>query len=136
MIQNIVLDTNALLMAISARGEYHMAWQAFLNGEYNLCITNEIVEEYHEVLSRNINPYVADSIVFTILSRHNVYRTDAHFRFNLIQQDPDDNKFVDCAIASNAKYIVTEDHHFDILKHISFPRVEVINLKDFIDTLS
>lgn len=64
-----------------------------------------------------------------------VSRTDAHFRFNLIQQDPDDNKFVDCAIASNAKYIVTEDHHFDILKHISFPRVEVITLKDFIDTL-
>ena len=58
-----------------------------------------------------------------------------HYRFHLITADQDDNKFVDCAIAANAEYIVTEDHHFNELKNISFPSVAIINLKDFAKTL-
>lgn len=133
--QNIVLDTNCLIMAVSSRSAYHRVWQAFLEGEYVLCITNEIVEEYQEVISRNINSRVADAVVYTILSRDNVKRIAPHFHFHLIQADEDDNKFVDCAIASNAKYIVTEDHHFDVLKTISFPSVAVISIDDFVRQL-
>ena len=129
--QHIVLDTNALIMAISAKSAYHKAWQAFLDRRYVLCITNEIVEEYLEVLARNINVRVAEAIVYAILSRENVRKLDTHFRFHLIQADEDDNKFVDCAIAANARYIVTEDHHFDVLKEISFPAVDVINIDEF-----
>ena len=44
---------------------------------------------------------------------------------NLIQSDSDDNKFVDCCITANAQYIVSNDRHFDILKHIEFPHVNV-----------
>ena len=133
--QHIVLDTNALLMAVSAKSDYHRAWQVFLDGGYVLCVTNDIIEEYHEVLSRNISPRLADAIVFTILSRSNVRRIDAHYRFNLITADPDDNKFVDCAIAANAKYIVTEDHHFNVLRDIPFPHIEMIDIKTFVDIL-
>ncbi len=58
-----------------------------------------------------------------------------HYRFHLITSDQDNNKFVDCAITANAEYIVTEDHHFNELKNISFPSVAIINLKDFAKTL-
>lgn len=133
--QPIVLDTNALIMAISAKNVYHKAWQAFLDSQYILCITNEIVEEYLEVLSRSINVRVAEAIVYTILSRQNVQKLDAHFRFHLIQADEDDNRFVDCAIAANARYIMTEDHHFDVLRKISFPVVDVINIDEFVRLL-
>ena len=61
----------------------------------------------------------------------NTQRVDAHYHWNLITQDPDDNKFVDCAIVANAKFIVTEDHHFHILKQYSFPKVDFIGLDDF-----
>jgi predicted nucleic acid-binding protein len=54
-----------------------------------------------------------------------------YYRFNLITKDYDDNKFVDCCISSNASYIVTNDHHFDVLKGIKFPRVNVINAMSF-----
>jgi predicted nucleic acid-binding protein len=54
-----------------------------------------------------------------------------YYHFNLIPNDPDDNKFVDCAIAGNAKYIVTNDHHYDVLRNTSFPHVDVISLDDF-----
>ena len=89
--KNIVLDTNCLLMAISAKNIYHHIWLAFLRGEYVLCITNEIIEEYLEVISRNINPFVAEAIVSTILTRENVLKSDPHFRFGLIKNDADDN---------------------------------------------
>ena len=71
----------------------------------------EIIEEYSEVLSRNISPQVSEAIVYAILTRPNIIRKDPHYTFALIEADKDDNKFVDCAIAANAKCIVTEDKH-------------------------
>ena len=60
-----------------------------------------------------------------------VIRKDPHYTFALIEADKDDNKFVDCAIAANAKCIVTEDKHFKVLENIPFPKVEVIGREDF-----
>lgn len=53
----------------------------------------------------------------------------------VLDTDPDDNKFVDCAIIANAKYIVTQDHHFDVLKNIEFPKVDVVNIQTFLNDL-
>ena len=132
---NIVLDTNCLLIAISDRSRFHRVWQAFTLGDYTLCVTNEIIEEYAEVISRNINERVAQTVIYLIMTLSNVKYIDPHFRFQLITADPDDNKFVNCAIAANAKYIVTEDHHFDVLKDIPFPHIEVISIEQFLDML-
>lgn len=131
----VVLDTNCLIMAISSRNRYNIIWKSFLVGDYILCITNEILEEYVEVIGRNISPTVADMVAFTILTRKNVLKFDHHFRFNLIKADPDDNKFVDCAIVSGAKCIVTEDKHFRVLDSISFPHVDIVGIDAFISTL-
>lgn len=50
--------------------------------------------------------------------------------------DPDDDKFVDCAIAGNADFIVTNDRHFRVLKGIKFPKVKVITLEEFFEMLT
>ena len=131
----VVLDTNCLIMAISARNKYYQVWQDFLDGKYVMCITNEIIEEYSEVISRNISPLLAEFVISTIINRKNVIMKSPSFAFHLISTDEDDNKFVDCAIVSNAKYIVTNDHHFDILKDITFPKVDVIKISQFLDDL-
>ena len=78
---------------------------------------------------------MAHNIINAIIRSPYTLKFDPHFRFRLIEQDPDDNKFVDCAICGNAKYIVSEDHHFDILKEYSFPRVEVIGIDLFANIL-
>ncbi len=83
------------------------------------------------MLARNISPEVSEAIVYAILTRPNVIRNNPHFTFDLIAADKDDNKFVDCAIACNAKCIVTEDKHFKILETIPFPKVEVIGIDAF-----
>lgn len=132
---NIVLDTNYLIMAISAQNEYYQVWQDFLDGKYVLCVTNDIIEEYSEVIARNISPLVSEFIITAILNRKNIKLISPSYAFHLIEADEDDNKFVDCAIIGNAKYIVTQDHHFNILKQISFPKVDVITLKAFLADL-
>lgn len=122
-------------MAISARNKYYQVWQDFLDSKYVMCITNEIIEEYSEVISRNISPLLAEFVISTIINRKNVIMKSPSFAFHLISADEDDNKFMDCAIVSNAKYIVTNDHHFDILKDITFPKVDVIKISQFLDDL-
>ena len=133
---DIVLDTNCLIMAVSSRSNYHKIWKSFLAGDFCLCISNEILEEYAEVISRNISVEAARYVLFTIMERRNVKQITPSYKWQLIQAVPDDNKFVDCAIAANAKFIVTEDHHFNILKNVSFPKVAVINIDNFLKELS
>jgi predicted nucleic acid-binding protein len=54
-----------------------------------------------------------------------------YFKWNLIVADPDDNKFVDCALNAGAYYIVTNDKHFNILKQMNFPYVKTVGIDEF-----
>ncbi|MDR2907176.1 MAG: putative toxin-antitoxin system toxin component, PIN family [Bacteroidales bacterium] len=131
----IVLDTNCLLACISNTSEFHLVWTAFLNEEFSLCVSNEIIVEYEEILARKTSPAFAEMIVQIILNSENVVFVNPQYRFGLITIDPDDNKFVDCAIIANADYIVSQDSHFNILKTIDFPKVNVIRIEEFAEEL-
>lgn len=56
---------------------------------------------------------------------------EIYVHFSLIEADPDDNKFVDCAVAADAEYIVTNDSHFNVLKKIDWPKISIITIEDF-----
>ena len=129
--KHIVLDTNCLLQALSERSKYYDVWESFVLGQYVLCVSTEILEEYEEIISSHMSPLAAKLAVEMILRAQNVLRVDAHFRFHLIMADEDDNKFVDCAIVANAEYIFSDDRHFDVLSTVPFPRVEVKKLVEF-----
>lgn len=103
----------------------------FLRGKYVLCVSTEIIEEYSEIISVKTTSGIANNVITTILNAHNTELVTPYYRFNLIQADKDDNKFVDCCITANAQYIVTNDRHFDVLNQIEFPHVNVISAKDF-----
>lgn len=96
----------------------------------------EILEEYIEILQRLTDNETAEYVVKTILNSPFVELITPFYHFNLITVDPDDNKFVDCAISANAHYIVTNDHHYDVLKDIDFPKVNVVNIQQFCIYLS
>ncbi len=87
--------------------------------------------EYEEILSEKTSSFFADAIIKSILNRKNIVRVSPTWRFKLITQDPDDNKFVDCAITGQAEFLVSNDKHFAVLNEITFPAVKVINIKDF-----
>jgi putative PIN family toxin of toxin-antitoxin system len=131
----IVLDTNVLIACISRKSQYNIIFQKILNGEIVLCISNQIIEEYAEILEQRNSPSVSLNVIKTLLKLENVIRFDPHFSWQLIKNDPDDDKFVDCVVAASATYLVTNDKHFKILKDIPFPPINVISAEDFLSLL-
>lgn len=129
----IVLDTNCLVNVIMPASYNNDVWQAFRAGKYVLCVTNEILFEYHEILTKRYNNIIANTILKELIETPNVERVNPSFRFNLITTDPDDNKFVDCAIIAGATYIVSNDRHFQELQNYEFPKVNVCSLSQFLD---
>jgi putative PIN family toxin of toxin-antitoxin system len=133
--KKIVLDTNGLISSLSRRGQYYSIWRSFQQGRYTLCISNEILDEYIEIIGRIMTPEIAESVADLLLKSKNVELINPEFRWGLITADPDDNKFVDCAFAAGATYIVSDDSHFKVLRDITFPRLLILRLKEFLDTL-
>ena len=66
MKRHIVLDINCLVQMLSVHGSYRLAWQAFREGKYLLCVSNEILDEYEEIIERVANAAVAHNIVHAI----------------------------------------------------------------------
>lgn len=133
--RTIVLNTNCLLAILPSKSPFHNVWVDLLSGKICLCISNEIISEYEEILKRKIPEDVAVNAIQTILNLPELHQVNPSYFFHLIESDPDDNKFVDCAICGGAELIVTNDSHFDVLRDIDFPKVSVKSLAEFSEAL-
>ena len=107
-----------------------------LAGKISLCVNTEILNEYEEILSAKTTPQIARNVVEAIARLHTTTYQEVYIHFGLIEQDLDDNKFVDCAVAANAEYILTNDSHFSILKEIEWPRLNVLTIVEFLEQIS
>jgi len=132
----IVVDTNVLLVIFFRNSKYFWLYQGIRNGKFEVILSNEIVTEYEEIISSFYSPQIATAIIEEIINLVNVHFVNPHFKFLLIHEDFDDNKFVDAAIIGNADYIITHDNHFNVLKTITFPKVNVVNLLEFKEIIS
>ena len=114
-----------------------MVWQAYQKEQFALCISNDILTEYQEIIGQKTTPEIAENVISLILHHPLTELYDPKFRFGFITKDADDNKFVDCAIIANAQYIVSDDVHFDELKQLpSEFQIEVLKLQEFAQALS
>ena len=133
--RRVVLDTNCLLQSLPSRSPYHKIWTEILAGRISLCVNTEILNEYEEILAKKTTAEIAHIVVEAIARLDTTRFQDVYIHFGLIEADPDDNKFVDCAVAADAEYIVTNDAHFNILKQIDWPKLIVIAIKEFASQL-
>lgn len=131
MIEKVVIDSNALIQMMGAHSKYNLLWKMFMQRKFVLCLSNEILMEYEEMLKAKSSALAANLFMRMIAIAPNVDYREPFYQYGLIQEDPDDNKFVDCALASNALYIVTDDNHFNVLKRIPFPKMDVCTLEEF-----
>ena len=112
-----------------------MIWTEILAGHISLCVNTDILNEYEEILAEKTTSEIAHNIIEAIARLHTTEFLDVYYHFGLIRNDVDDNKFVDCAIAANAEYIVTNDNHFDILNQIDWPQMKISTIHEFIKQL-
>ena len=126
----IVLDTNLLLASIARTSPYRWLFDAVLDGRLALCVSTEILLEYEEVVGKRSSPDVAANVLRALDLLPETVRTEPTYRWSLIVEDPDDNKFVDAAVAANASAVVTHDAHFGVLARVPFPRVTVLRAEE------
>jgi uncharacterized protein len=119
----VVIDTNVFITLFKRDGINRWMFDKILSGEWILCLTHDIFLEYWEVLERKTNVNIATTIVDFLLGHPYILLTENFVKWSLIAADPDDNKFCDCYFAASAKYLISNDKHFDVLKQIDFPAI-------------
>jgi len=134
--RRIVIDTNCLIAILPSKSPYHKVWTDFLEQRLEICVSNEILMEYEEIISEKTSSVFAEAIIKTMINKPNFIRVYPTWRFGYIVSDPDDNKFVDCAICGRAELLVSNDKHFNVLKDIGFPYVRVLRIQDFVQILN
>jgi uncharacterized protein len=131
----IVLDTNVFVTIFSPQSRNYAIFQALLQRKITLCVTTDILDEYAEIGIRFLGVTLLNNVLELFELLPNVEYFVKYYRWQLITADPDDDKFVDCYVASNADYLITEDKHFKVLNNIPYPPVKVISSKQFLDLL-
>ena len=116
----VVIDTNALLQALGNHSHVRPLLDAWFSGRLMWAMSNDIQHEYEEIITRRSGAarwqrleMMLDLVAGT--RPETLRMVTPTFRSHQIIDDPDDDKFVDCAIAAEADYIITSDHHFDVL---------------------
>ena len=129
----VVIDTNVFISSFFG-GIPRKIINQWKEGRIILCLSQEIVEEYLEVLNRlglkdkneirKLTKLFAEgySSIFTAT-------TPTLF---VVKEDPDDNKFIECAVALDCKIIVSGDKHLkNIKKYID---IEILSPAEFVET--
>ena len=105
--RRLVVDTNCLLASINPRGAYFKLYELFMAKAFEWVVSNEILTEYEEQVTRRYSVGTAQQVHEVLTMASNTYFQEAHYKWQLIEADPDDNKFVDVAVAANADLLIT-----------------------------
>ena len=131
----VVLDTNVLISAILFGGKPRQILEKAIRGEIRLCVSGPILEELKGVLQRSKFDYSPEMIqvILTELT------SAAHFvnpskTLDVVLEDPEDNRILECAAEAEANYIITGDFH--LLKLCRYRNIEVVNAVAFLEMLS
>ena len=128
----IVLDTNVLISAIFFYGPPYQVLKAWQEGRIKIAISEEILTEYQwvaEELSKQF-PSVDIEQILELLTIHAEIVDTQGFEVTVCE-DPDDNMFISCALASKSKIIVSGDKH--LLRISGYKNIDVFKPRDFID---
>ena len=127
----IVVDTNCFISCIGKKSIYRNVFDAFLNGQFILCLSSEILLEYEEKFMQFWGKEVAINLLGTMLTAANISLHNIFYNFLLVSKDADDNKFADTYIASSADILVSNDSALLSLNRNEFPAIKVITLQEF-----
>ena len=98
-------------------------------------MSNEILTEYQEIVVLNSGSHRWNQLgkVFSLAEMVGdlLLKVQPAYRFQVIANDPDDNKFTDCAITANANFVITNDAHFKPLASAGY-RPQPISPEEFI----
>jgi putative PIN family toxin of toxin-antitoxin system len=127
-----VIDTNCLLASLNRNSPFHRLYELFVSEAFEWILSNEILTEYEEILTRHYSAATAQRVTEILLNAPNTAFQEAYYKWQLVADDPDDDKFVDVAIAAGADFLVSNDRHFLPLRQLAFPQIPLVSLQEFL----
>lgn len=130
----VVLDTNVIVSAhLKGGGFPAFILDLALASKIQLCVTAEILEEYEEVLRRSRFGIDSNKITQSIRLIKKKAKRVKPTRTLSLSPDPDDNRFLECAEAAEAAYLVTGNRRHFPLKH---KKTKVVNARQLIEIIT
>ena len=128
----VVMDTNVFVSGVYFSGPPYEILKAWQEGVFELVVSQEILDEYRrvgEILSAERPNVDLDPILTFVIEHAKVYQpVDLN---EPVCEDPDDDKFFACALASGSQVIVSGDKH--LLKVSGYQGIEVLKPREFVD---
>lgn len=131
--RRVVLDTN-IIISSALGGALVLILEKWVEGKFTVIATSGILSEYFEVLNRpkfKLKQDTIDKITRYIYQFSEFVVPEEQIQF--IKADPDDNKFLEAAVAGKVDFIVSGDNH--LLEHKEFRSIPIISGHEFIELL-
>jgi len=128
----VVMDTNVFVSGVFFSGPPYQILKAWQSGEFELVASQEILDEYlrvGEILAEE-RPAVDLKPIFNFVLEHATIYKPSVLK-EPVCEDPDDDKFFACALASESRIIISGDKH--LLKVSGYQGIEVLKPREFID---
>ena len=130
----IAVDTNFLISA--TQWDYsvsHKLLQKLIRNNVEIFTTKEILEEFSEVLKRDF--LYAEKEVQNLLEKVLQFLTlvKPSKKIDVVKEDADDNKIIECAVESKSEYILSYDQH--LLKIKEFQGIKIVKPEEIFSVL-
>ena len=129
----VVLDTNIYVSSIFWRGNPHKIVELALDKKIKIFTSVEILQELEKVLRRDFQEpdEMIHRQISLIFEYADIIKTTV--KVNVVKEDPEDNKIIECAVSCNANYVVTGDRHLLDIKE--FRGTKIVNAREFLKSL-
>ena len=128
----VVIDTNIFISSFFG-GNPRKIIDLWKSGQIVLCLSGPIIDEYIDVLGRMglQNERELEELLNLFARGFHVLFTANTPKLNVVEKDPDDDKFIECAVALNSKYIISGDKALREVK--DYMGIKIQSPKQFLD---
>lgn len=128
----VILDTNVLISGIFFSGPPSQILRAWQDHSFQIEISSDILAEYQRVAESLSSKFPSIDIIpiIELFTVHCEF-VDTHGVNISVCKDPDDDKFIECAVASKCKTIISGDKH--LVKLTGYKGITVMRPRQFVD---
>jgi putative PIN family toxin of toxin-antitoxin system len=132
-VKRVVIDTNVFVLSFFG-GNPRRIVDLWKTGKLTLCLTRGIIDEYVEVLNRLglEGEHELKELLGLFAQGFNCIFTAKTPKVKVVKEDPDDDKFIECAVALKAQCIISGDKALLAVKN--YVGIKILNPRDFLNT--
>lgn len=127
----VVIDTNVFVSAAVLKKTSSVIMEMWKNDKFTLLFSPDIFDEYFEVIARpKFKQEEGDIRELAKLLTERAVVVEPQIQLDVVKDDPDDNKFLECAVAGKADFIISGDHHLLSIKE--YKQIKILTIAQFI----